>query len=177
MQSTYNKHRTSRLGVERHKLISNEFLSNNFNLTTGIIPLCRELPVWKKVSFNIITGHIDILAYDTKFNEFLILDIKPEGTQEILKSIPQLTAYGFLLKWLIVEFCKNRCLDISFLNTIKIKCVGFNNEIAWKFDPFLVFNNIFEFLDHEYNVAHRKKPIKFNRNTFMRLSERYDENL
>ena len=175
MQSTYNKYGTSKLGAKRHELISNDFLNNTFNLTSGIIPLCRELPVWKEVFFNIITGHIDILAYNTKFNEFLILDIKPEGTEEIFKSIPQLTAYGFLLKWLIIKFCKNRCLDISFLNIIKIKCVGFNNEIAWKFDPFLVFNNIFEFLDYEYNVANRKKPIRFNRNTFMRLSERYDK--
>jgi len=177
MQSTYKKFGTSRLGTKRHQLISNDFLSKNFNLTSGIIPLCQELPVWKKVSINIITGHIDILAYYTKFNEFLILDIKPEGTQEILKSIPQLTGYGFLLKWLITEFYKRKNLDISFLDTIKIKCVGFNNEIAWKFDPFLVFNNIFRFLDYEHKVSNRKKSIRFNRNTFARFSERYDKNL
>ena len=68
-----------------------------------------------------ITGHIDLLLYDDIGNNLIIADYKPEGY--FLRSLPQIAFYAIILR---------KILNINDLN---VKCLSFNKEKAWIYNP------------------------------------------
>jgi hypothetical protein len=73
------------------------------------------------------TGHIDLMIYDDIDKSIVITDYKPEGA--FLRSLPQVATYGLVIK---------RILKLD-----NVKCVSFNKDNAWLYDP--------EILKHEIN--------------------------
>ncbi|TFG26080.1 MAG: hypothetical protein EU533_00065 [Promethearchaeota archaeon] len=147
VQNLYDRHNKNSLGIQAHNIITNNFI-NKFDIQHGIIPIARELPVWKELDTIALTGHIDILAYyyinDTI--TFLILDFKPRGKSGILRSIPQLTIYGILFRELFFNTAKDLKFDLSQYK-INIKSIGFNHRLGYIFDPFKIYNEILDFVD------------------------------
>lgn len=135
----------------------------------NILPIAIELPVCKE-NPSVMTGHIDILAF-CYFNNhlfFLILDLKPKGFSEILKAIPQLTIYGFLLREQINHWSNE--LDLAISNKdYSIISIGFNNEVALSFDPFIVYDYIFKFLEYEKGISGRTETISLDKQTMTKL--------
>jgi len=87
-----------------------------------------EVPIWRKINGNIITGHIDLMQIE---NETLkIIDYKPEG--QFLYSLPQVATYGLLVKVL--------------LKTPYLKCISFNKAKAWEYDPVVLLTDIRKYL-------------------------------
>ena len=77
-------------------------------------------------------------------NRIIIADFKPRGRIEILPSIPQLTAYGILLKAQL-----GKTLGGNFLNKFKITCLGFNKKVGYYFNPFELKKYVIPFLEYE----------------------------
>lgn len=100
-----------------------------------------EIPIWKKFEGIFITGHIDLIQVVN--DTIKIADYKPEGN--FLISLPQVAAYGLLLK--------------SILNLSKIKCVSFNKYEAWEYDPMILSNEVKEVL--EYHRINKRPWEKF----------------
>lgn len=73
-----------------------------------------------------ITGHIDLILYDKREQCLIIADYKPEGF--FLRSLPQVAIYGLMVK---------RTLQMP-----KIKCMSFNKESAWVYDPAILKDEI-----------------------------------
>ncbi len=83
-----------------------------------------EVPIWSAHKNNHITGHIDLIQIED--NIIKIIDYKPEGN--FLYSLPQVAAYGLLIKKLIqVE---------------KLKCISFNKNSAWEYNPEILLTDI-----------------------------------
>jgi len=144
----YSDLNTDNLGMDGHKLIGEHFITSNPQT------LAVEIPVWKRIKEErYFTGHIDLLIVNG--NEIIISDFKPKGREEILPSIPQLTAYGILLKEQLVKFFKG-----NFSREFKITCLGFDRNQAYYFDPFEVKEYIIPFLDYERKISKRTKGIK-----------------
>lgn len=96
-----------------------------------------EVPIWNEANNKVITGHIDLLQVDD--NEIKVIDYKPEGN--FLISLPQVAMYGYLLK--------------SKLNLTKLKCISFNKDEAWEYDPMILTFDI-----KDYLISHQidKRP-------------------
>ncbi len=109
--------------------------------------LATELPIWtvtldainnrniQPSQFNcdadeIFTGHIDILLYDERDGSLIVADYKPEGS--FLRSLPQVAIYGLVLKQII-----------GYNN---VKCVSFDRESAWVYNPEIIRTVIPEYL-------------------------------
>lgn len=111
----------------RHPQILN-FLLNNYNKAIGI-----EVPIWVPISnsSNIFyIGHIDFIFISFDKNNLIvnICDYK-NNELEIIRSLPQITTYGILFR---------KCSSTYGLpNNINIRCIGFCNDIAYEFDPFI----------------------------------------
>ena len=99
--------------------------------------LAIEVPIWNETNDKVITGHIDLLQIENDIIK--VIDYKPEG--KFLLSLPQVAMYGYLLK--------------SKLNIRKLKCISFNKNEAWEYDPKILFIDIKDFL-----ISHRidKRP-------------------
>ncbi|MFX1426718.1 MAG: hypothetical protein ACFFBE_09720 [Promethearchaeota archaeon] len=91
-----------------------------------------EVPIWNEGVHKVITGHIDLLQVQD--NLIKVIDYKPEGN--FLISLPQVAMYGYLLKFK---------LDIK-----NVKCISFNKDEAWEYDPNILISDI-----KEYLVSHR----------------------
>ncbi len=169
VQGIYNSYGLKSLGKNGHNIIENYFV-NNFNLGYNIFPFVKELPVWKFNLANSITGHIDIGAFYYLNNQlyFLILDFKPKGASEILKSIPQLTIYGFLFQELLFNSAQSLGINLS-KKDFKIFCIGFSNTKAYAFNPFLVYDHIQCFLDYETALSNRINPISLDKKALAKL--------
>ncbi|GAG53977.1 unnamed protein product, partial [marine sediment metagenome] len=87
-----------------------------------------EIPVWNDAENKTITGHIDLIQ--VKDDVVKIIDYKPEG--DFLFSLPQVAMYGFLLK--------------SKLNIKNLRCISFNKEEAWEYDPKVLISDIKDYL-------------------------------
>ena len=87
-----------------------------------------EVPIWRKINGNIITGHIDLIQIDN--NTLRVIDYKPEG--QFLSSLPQVATYGLLVKVL--------------LKTPYLKCISFNKVKAWEYDPIVLLTDIKQYL-------------------------------
>ncbi len=90
----------------------------------------------------IIKGHIDLLSY---YNDCIyIIDYKPEiEIIDMFKSLPQIIAYGFLMK------------NTLLLNDLKIKCISYNEKESWEYDPF----NLFSYIQKFFERLGREHPI------------------
>ena len=94
-----------------------------------------EVPIWKKNYDNTyITGHIDLIQIEN--NKVKIIDYKPEG--KFLLSLPQVAMYGLLMK--------------TIFNLQELKCISFNKNEAWEFDPEILLTNV-----KDYLVSHKIK--------------------
>jgi len=117
------------VNAKAHRILQDYIVNLNYGRVGKINPIATEIPVWKKY-FRIkefITGHIDFLFVID--NYLIIADLKPRGKQEILKSIPQLLAYAFMLKERLRELNEDKKL------TFRILCLGFSKDEAWIFNP------------------------------------------
>ncbi|MHA1297806.1 MAG: hypothetical protein ACTSO9_00005 [Candidatus Helarchaeota archaeon] len=123
--------------VKLSKTVFNNFGSANINrkpdhdvILRNILikdkkAIAKEIPVWRDPP-KIITGHIDLIRIEDDVLE--IVDYKPEGN--FMRSIPQVAYYGYLLG-------KKFGLGID-----EIKCISFNKDYAWRYDPFILFEEL-----------------------------------
>ncbi|MCK4287405.1 MAG: hypothetical protein KAX18_14440, partial [Candidatus Lokiarchaeota archaeon] len=109
-------------GVPGHEPILKNILIKDKN------SIAIEVPVWNEVKNKLITGHIDLIQVEDDVVK--IIDYKPEGN--FLFSLPQVAMYGFLLK--------------SKLNINNLRCVSFNKEEAWEYDPKVLISDIKDYL-------------------------------
>ena len=87
-----------------------------------------EVPIWNETNDKAITGHIDLLQVENDLVK--VIDYKPEGN--FLLSLPQVAMYGYLLK--------------SKLNIENIRCISFNKEETWEYDPGILISEIKAYL-------------------------------
>ncbi len=91
-----------------------------------------EVPIWKEEENKTITGHIDLIQIEN--DAVKVIDYKPEG--KFLLSLPQVAMYGFLFK--------------SRLNIKTVKCVSFNKEEVWEYDPKILLSEVKEYLNSHH---------------------------
>ncbi|MHA2007425.1 MAG: hypothetical protein ACXABO_06770 [Promethearchaeota archaeon] len=91
-----------------------------------------EIPIWNEKGDKTITGHIDLLQIEN--NTVKVIDYKPEGN--FLLSLPQVAMYGHILK--------------SNLGIKNLKCISFNKEGAWEYEPVILVSEI-----KDYLISHR----------------------
>lgn len=120
--------------------VFNIYRENNFGAIPGHEPILKnilikdkdavaiEVPIWLKKEKNVITGHIDLIQIENDVVK--VIDYKPEGN--FLISLPQVAMYGFLVK--------------SKLNLSKVRCVSFNKNGAWEYEPNILNNDVKEYL-------------------------------
>lgn len=87
-----------------------------------------EIPIWKKINNDHITGHIDLIQIENGIVK--VIDYKPEGN--FLFSLPQVATYGLFIK--------------SMFNLHKIKCISFNRKEAWEYDPNILLTDVKNYL-------------------------------
>ena len=116
------------------------YRANNIMGTPGHDPILKnilikdkdaiaiEVPIWNEEKKKIITGHIDLIEIQN--DVIKVIDYKPEGN--FLLSLPQVSMYGLLIK--------------SKLNIQKLKCISFNKQGAWEYDPNILKIDIKEYL-------------------------------
>ncbi|MFX1323937.1 MAG: hypothetical protein ACFE8N_03200 [Promethearchaeota archaeon] len=121
------------------KVIDN-YRANNISGDPGHEPILKnilikdkdsiaiEVPIWNEMRGKTITGHIDLLQVEN--DTVKVIDYKPEGN--FLLSLPQVAMYGYLVK--------------IKLNIKKLKCISFNKEEAWEFDPQILLFDIRDYL-------------------------------
>lgn len=113
-------------GVPGHEPILKNILIKDKN------SIAIEIPIWNEAENKLITGHIDLIQVEN--NIVKVIDYKPEGN--FLFSLPQVAMYGFLLK--------------SKLNIKNLRCISFNKEEAWEYDPQVLISEI-----KDYLISHR----------------------
>jgi len=131
------------ISSKAHRILQDDMIKLDYGRIGKINPIATEIPVWKKYyKFNeFITGHIDFLFV---IDDYLIIaDLKPHGKSEILKSIPQLLAYAFMLKERLRELNEDKTLSFRIL------CLGFSKDEAWIFNPDDVKKEILYFMMKE----------------------------
>lgn len=116
------------------------YQANNFPGAPGHEPILKniliknkdaiaiEVPIWNDQKKKIITGHIDLIQIQNDVVK--VIDYKPEGN--FLLSLPQVSMYGFLIK--------------SKLNIKKLRCISFNKECAWEYDPNILRMDVKDYL-------------------------------
>ena len=87
-----------------------------------------EVPIWNEEKNKEITGHIDLVQIENDVVK--VIDYKPEGN--FLLSLPQVAMYGVLVK--------------SKLNLKKVKCISFNKQGAWEYNPTILKLDVKEYL-------------------------------
>ncbi len=124
------------------KSVYKNFKDNNINRTPGHDSVLKnilirdqdsiaiEIPIWKRINNNYITGHIDLIQFDLLNNIIKVIDYKPEG--KFILSLPQVASYGLLFK--------------SIFHVNQLKCVSFNQSGAWEYDPVILLTDIREYL-------------------------------
>jgi hypothetical protein len=87
-----------------------------------------EVPIWRKIGNDYITGHIDLIQIEDGIIK--VIDYKPEGN--FLFSLPQVATYGLFIE--------------SMFNLQKIKCISFNRKEAWEYDPHILLTDVKNYL-------------------------------
>ncbi len=114
----------------KHEPILSYIVKNDKNV------IGKEIFIWKPINDNseprinrkwFITGHIDILL--TQNNKIFIADYKPDE-KNFLRSLPQVASYGIIL---------SNMLDLDMK---KIKCISFNRDESWEYNPSILKDNI-----------------------------------
>jgi hypothetical protein len=95
-----------------------------------------EVPIWNELEGRVLTGHIDLLQVQDDLVK--VIDYKPEGN--FLYSLPQVAMYGYLLG--------------SKLHLKRIKCISFNKDEAWEYEPKILISDIREYLI-SHQIKHR----------------------
>ncbi|MHA1885367.1 MAG: hypothetical protein ACW96S_09970, partial [Promethearchaeota archaeon] len=90
-----------------------------------------EVPIWKEAPNKLITGHVDLVQVEDGVVK--VIDYKPEGN--FLLSLPQVAIYGYLLK--------------SKLKINNLKCVSFNKNEAWEYNPSILVSDIKDYLIYQ----------------------------
>jgi len=125
-QTVYNNFFKENLTkIPRHDPILKYILINDKD------SIAKEVPIWKKVNDIYLTGHIDLIQIEN--NVVKVIDYKPEGN--FLLSLPQVAMYGLLIK--------------SNLKIKNLRCISFNKNEAWEYDP-----NILKLDIREYLISH-----------------------
>ena len=88
-----------------------------------------EIPIWKENNNTSLTGHIDLIQIEG--NTLKVIDYKPEG--KFMISLPQVAMYGLLVK--------------NVLGINNLKCISFNKDEAWEYDPRILLTDIKAFMD------------------------------
>ena len=113
--------------------------------------LASELLLWSEVNdnqfdINHITGHADYLVYNPSCDTFYLCDYKPDEIS-FLPIIPQVAMYGILFK---------KYLDLKNIN---VKCIVFNKNYSWEFDPFILYSRIPSIVNDLKNKGFPIEPI------------------
>jgi hypothetical protein len=87
-----------------------------------------EIPIWRKIKNDYITGHIDLIQIED--NLIKVIDYKPEGN--FMLSLPQVATYGLLIE--------------SMFNLNKVKCISFNRKEGWEYDPHILLTDVKNYL-------------------------------
>ncbi len=90
-----------------------------------------------------LTGHIDLLLWDSSTQCFIVADYKPEGY--FLRSLPQVAVYALILQ-------KN-------LELPKILCLSFNKDEAWLYSPQILIEDINPMLEQYGNPSLKWRKI------------------
>jgi hypothetical protein len=94
-----------------------------------------ETPIWKRKNGTCLTGHIDLIQVTPDYVK--IVDYKPEGN--FLYSLPQVASYGLIFK--------------SIFNFKNTKCISFNKDEAWEYNPdLLIKNDLKKFLKNHQDL-------------------------
>lgn len=133
VQDVLNYYNKNKLGKPIHEPILSNILLNNPNT------IAIEITVWFHVrnSLNHFIGHIDLILFQ---NDTLIIADYKQDENEIFRSIPQICAYGIIIREMLKEYG-----DIS---NVKICCVGFSNKVAWVFNPDILKKEILIFIQN-----------------------------
>lgn len=122
------------------KKVFENFRENNFGSIPGHEPILKnilikdkdavaiEVPIWSKKENKVITGHIDLIQVENDVVK--VIDYKPEGN--FLISLPQVAMYGLLFK--------------TKLSIRNVKCISFNKQGAWEYDPNILKEDVKEYL-------------------------------
>ncbi len=103
-----------------------------------------EVPIWKKINNNFITGHIDLIQFDLINEIFKVVDYKPEG--KFILSLPQVASYGLLIK--------------KIFHIDQLRCISFNKSGAWEYDPEVLLSDISDYLkSHGINAREWEKYL------------------
>lgn len=87
-----------------------------------------EIPIWRKIKNDYITGHIDLIQIEDSIIK--VIDYKPEGN--FMQSLPQVATYGLLIE--------------SLFNLNNVKCISFNRKGAWEYDPHILLTDVKNYL-------------------------------
>ena len=93
-------------------------------------------------------------------NYLIVADYKPEE-KEIFRSLPQICAYGILLRETLRLY--------GNISNLQIKCVGFSNKVAWEFSPEKIKYDIVNFI--KMVNSSRKDPLFTKDNRSQLLDE------
>ncbi len=88
-----------------------------------------EVPIWRRINSNYVTGHIDLIQVNEK--SIKIIDYKPEG--HFIYSLPQVASYGIIFK--------------SIFMIKDLACISFNMKEAWEYRPEIVLKDIKNYLN------------------------------
>lgn len=96
-----------------------------------------ELPVWKPVNGTdlFFIGHVDLIFY---INGLIIVCDYKQDEEQIYRSLPQLTIYGFLLKHKLEDY------GVKINNNII--CLGFSKDLAYAFNLEEMYPKLLEFV-------------------------------
>ncbi len=126
-----------------HEAVLDKILEKNID------SIGTEIPVWSLFIDKYLTGHIDLILC---INDIIyVVDYKPEETPHIssrisysfIRSIPQVSSYALVLE-----------REFSIKN---IKCITFNKEGAWIYNPNVALEEFNEFIkkNKTYRVEDR----------------------
>ena len=122
----------SKLIVDHPKVLGRILLENHYSFAA-------EVPVWKLVLKDYITGHIDLLLFDGL--NLIVADYK-RNIREIKEGLPQLCTYAALLKSILTEHSTD-------FHNINIICIGFCDELAIEFNPDILGPKLLTFIELE----------------------------
>ncbi len=122
VRSVYNNYRKDLNKTPGHDPVLRNILINDKD------SIAIETPIWKRYENKFLTGHIDLIQITN--NSIKIVDYKPEG--KFLNSLPQVSMYGLLLK--------------KIFKIDKAKCISFNKNKGWEYDPEILKEDIQDFL-------------------------------
>lgn len=157
VREVFDNYRDLKIGkIPDHPLVLNYILKSNKNA------IAIESPIWKKIkkSKNTYIGHIDIILHQ---EGSLILGDYKQNEIKIFKGLPQIMAYGLMLKERLLEE-----FGVNLKN--KILCVGFSRDVAYSFDPEVLYSVILNFIE----AINHKRGIPLLSRKIPKMAKRTD---